>query len=81
MIDVWMAMDPETFRVFIQNREFQDGDFPRGLRGLNWEQRRGQMDESTYLAMLSGELGGTEVDKIHRDLWSESGDTVWPGYA
>lgn len=79
-IDVWMAMDPETSRVLIQDREFQIYDFPPGLRGLNWETRTAKIDESTYENILAGKLSNDHVDLIHRLLWTENGEDHWPGY-
>lgn len=79
-IDIWMAMDPETLRVLMQDREFNDSDFPRGLRGLNWEIRLGKIDKNAYEEILAGEKSDDEVNLIHRLLWTENGDYHWPGY-
>ncbi len=78
MIHVWLALDPDTLRVTMQDREFSDGDFPRGLRGVDWPQREGEIPEETYAAILSGDLPGKEVDAIHRTLWTKGGETAWP---
>lgn len=79
-IDVWMALDPETLRVFMQKREFHDGDFPPGLRGLDWERRTGTINEAVYNDVLAANFTDEEMDIIHRDLWTDSGETPWPGY-
>lgn len=79
-IEIWMAMDPETFRVLMQNREFQDGDFPPGLRGSGWEMRKGEISEQKYRDLLDSKFSNEETDALHRDLWSDSGKTKWPGY-
>jgi len=75
---VWMVMDPETRRVAMQNREFADGDLPPGLRGLDWPAREGEVDDEVWASMLAGDLSGDEVNKIHRDTWTQNGDTPWP---
>lgn len=75
---VWLALDPETLRVTMQDREFGDSDFPRGLRGQGWATREGEIDEEVYKEILSGNMPPEENDKIHRELWSENGKTDWP---
>ncbi|WP_394620958.1 hypothetical protein JNUCC0626_18245 [Lentzea sp. JNUCC 0626] len=78
MIHVWLALDPEDRRVLVQAREFAEGDFPRGLRGLDWPVREADVDETTWAALLSGELTPEEQNAFHRTLWTENGDTPWP---
>lgn len=78
MIHVWLAYDPETCRITMQDREFSDGSLPRGLRGLGWAFREGDIDADVYAAIMANELSGDEVDDIHRTLWTENGETPWP---
>lgn len=75
---VWMAMDPETSRITMQDREFGDGDFPRGLRGLSWPIRQGEIPANVWADIMAGVLTGPEIDEIHRACWTENGDTPWP---
>lgn len=78
MMHVWLALDPETRRVAMQDREFGDEDFPRGTRGLSWPQREATIDEETWTRLLAGALPYHEQDALHRDLWTANGDTPWP---
>ncbi|MBP2323345.1 hypothetical protein JOF56_003730 [Kibdelosporangium banguiense] len=78
MIHVWMSLDPETRRVTLQTREFGDGDLPRGLRGQGWPIRQAHIDETTWDALLAGELTAVQQDDLHRTLWTENGATAWP---
>ena len=75
---VWMTMDPETRRVALQDREFGDGDFPPGLRGLGWPQREGELHDDAYAAIMEGGLTAEQINDIHRTCWSQNGDTPWP---
>lgn len=75
---VWMALDPQTYRVMVQGREFADGDFPGGLRGANWPRREGTVDPAVWESLLEGALSPEDQDALHRDLWTGSGDTPWP---
>ena len=75
---IWMAMDPETRRIALQDREFGDSDFPPGLRGLGWPQREGHITQEEWDGIMAGTLTGDEVDEIHRRTWTENGDTPWP---
>lgn len=77
-IKVWLTLDPESLRVTMQNREFQDGDFPRGIRGVGWPIREGKIEAEVYERVMTGNLPSEENDKIHRDLWSKNGPTEWP---
>lgn len=77
-MDVFMALDPETLRVMFQSHDFGDGDFPPGLRGAGWPRRVGQVDDVTWERLLAGELTGAEQDALHRETWTESGETPWP---
>ena len=78
MPHVWMALDPETFRVTMQDSEFSEGDFPPGLRGLDWPIREGEVSEEDWLGINSGRYSGDLVNDIHRDTWTASGDAAWP---
>jgi hypothetical protein len=75
---VHMALDPETLRVLMQDHEFQDGDFPPGLRGVSWPRRQGEVDQDIWDALLAGDLTPDEQDHLHRESWSENGSTPWP---
>lgn len=75
---VWLAMDPDTFRIAMQDREFGDADFPRGLRGLDWPLREAEISEEEWEGILAGTLPGDEVNAIHRDAWTRGGDAPWP---
>jgi len=75
---VFMALDPETFRVTMQDREFSDGSLPRGLRGLGWSFRETEIPDEVYEAVLEGSLTGREVDEFHRSAWSTAGPDAWP---
>ncbi len=78
MIRVWLALDPETRRVTMQDREFGEGDFPLGLRGLGWPIRLAEISEDEWDAILAGDLTGDAVDRIHRAAWTEAGPSEWP---
>lgn len=75
---VFLALDPETFRVTMQDREFGDGDLPRGLRGSGWSFREGEISEFDWDLVLAGMLDEDELDDLHRRTWSLSGPTDWP---
>lgn len=77
-IKVWLALDPETRRVALQDQEFGEESFPPGMRGASWPVRQGSMDSDTYNRIMRCDLSDSEVDKIHRDLWTKSGKTAWP---
>lgn len=77
-VRVYMALDPETLRVLFQEREFADGDFPRGLRGLDWPKREAEIPAEDWKQLLAGGLPPDEQDQLHREVWSENGDTPWP---
>lgn len=79
-IDVWLTMDPETLRVTMQDEPFQHHHFPAGLRGLNWEKRQATISKKLYEEILGPDFDYDRSDTIHRELWSNSGDTPWPGY-
>ena len=78
MIHVWLALDPETLRVTMQDREFSDGDFPSGLRGLDWPIREADIPEEIWQGILSNSLTGDEINAAHRNAWTENGATAWP---
>ena len=78
---LWLALDPETRRVLVQDHEFADGDFPAGLRGLDWPRRELDVPASQLAGILDGSLSGAEVDRLHRDWWDQArgeGDPMWP---
>lgn len=67
---VWLALDPEEDRVLVQDREFEDHDFPPGKRGQGWETRTAEIDRDAWNDVLAGVLNGAEVDQLHRDWWT-----------
>lgn len=67
-MDAWLALDPETERIVIQNREFDDGGFPRGTRGLGWPVKKIEILEDNFNDILSGKLG----QEFLRELWGEA---------
>lgn len=75
---VWMALDPETSRVLLQDRELGDGDFPLGLRGLAWPTREGELHDDAYAAIMAGGLTPDQINDIHRACWTANGETPWP---
>jgi len=78
---VWMAMDPESRRVMVQAREFSDGDFPPGLRGLGWPTRQADVDAKVYDKILAATLSDDTVDYYHRKWWDDvrkEGEPMWP---
>ncbi len=75
---VYLSLDPETLRVTMQDREFSDGDLPRGLRGTGWSFREGEVEDSDFDLVLAGMLDDDELDELHRNTWSASGPTDWP---
>lgn len=80
-IQAWLAMDPETRRVLVQVNEFDDGNFPRGLRGLDWPRRTTEINEDELLRLLSGAMPPKEMDDVHRRWWDDAagpGEPEWP---
>lgn len=83
---VWLALDPKDEqtnepRVLMQNRPFTARDMPptSQRRGIVWEAREADLPDETWVALLAGELSLDEQDRIHRDLWTQSGETSpWP---
>lgn len=75
---VWMAMDPETRRISMQDRDFGEMDFPPGLRGLDWPMREGTITLEEWDGILTGSLSWDEVNAIHRSTWTKNGATPWP---
>jgi hypothetical protein len=76
-----MALDLETRRVLVQDRDFGEGDFPPGLRGAGWPQRTLEVPAAEFAAILEGSISGSEVDRLHRDWWDRArgeGDPMWP---
>lgn len=78
MTAVYLLMDPESRRISLQTNEPDESSFPRGMRGLSWPIRRGQLADDTYADLLAGRIDPAEQDRIHRDLWTENGETPWP---
>lgn len=83
---IWMALDPETFRISVQDREFVDGDLPAGLRGLRWPKRETDVDDAEYNRLLQGTpvMPGAEMDEVHVRWWDEArsdGEPLWPATA
>ena len=87
MRHIWMAMDPEDRRILVQSREFIDGDFPPGLRGLRWPRREADVSDEEYELMMRGLVGGMtgrEMDELHVRWWDAArgdGDPLWPDLA
>lgn len=83
MIKIYMAMEPDNSgqtprRVAIQTRPFvAPFDFPPAHPIEQWELREGEINELTMAALLDNELDGDEQDRIHRELWTKSGETPW----
>lgn len=77
-VHVFMALDPETLRVLMQTAEFADGSFPRGLRGIDWPIREGDVPASEWARLLSGGMTPDEQHDFHRDTWTQNGETAWP---
>ena len=80
-IHIWMAIDPETRRVMVQAREFADGDFPRGLRGVGWPMRELDVDAATWDGILANKIIEDEADTVHRSWWNAAarpGQPAWP---
>lgn len=75
---VWLALDPETRRVLVQSREWGDGDFPPGLRGLDWPRRELDVDQADLDAILAGSIDFAAVDQLHRSWWNEAGPEDGP---
>lgn len=69
-IRVWMMLDPETERVSIQEREPDDGSFPRGRRGRSWPRRQGRVDEAEWHRLLRAEMTPEEQDAFHLAAWN-----------
>lgn len=81
MTHIWLAMDAETRRVLVQDREFSEHDFPPGLRGAGWPQREHDVPTEKFQAILAGGMSGRELDRLHRSWWDEAGeeeDPLWP---
>lgn len=76
-VHLWLALDPETFRVTAHAREPDDSDFPRGLRGQGWARREADINADLWEHLLAGGLKPAEQDELHRRLWTENGETAW----
>lgn len=72
MTHVWLAKDPETGRVTAQARDWQDGDFPPGLRGQGWERRELDVEDDTWRELLDGRRTPREQDDLHLDWWARA---------
>jgi hypothetical protein len=80
-VHIWMALDPETRRVLTQSREFADGDFPPGLRGVGWPRREADVPGELYARLLTGGPDPAEQDRLHRDWWDAAraeAEPRWP---
>lgn len=80
-IKVWLAMDPETRRVLVQDREFDEGSFPRGLRGQSWPQRTTEVSKGTFTKLLRSTMTPGDMDTRHRRWWDQAagpGEPPWP---
>lgn len=80
-VHLWLALDPETRRVLVQNREFGEGDFPPGLRGNGWPQRQLDAPADEFEAILAGTVSDSELDRLHRTWWNQAGregEPTWP---
>lgn len=79
---VWLALDPETRRVTAQTREWGDGDFPRGLRGVGWPRRETDVPAEALTQIARAEITPDEVDQLHRQWWDDArpdpNDPLWP---
>lgn len=81
---VWMAMDPETRRVLVQEREFRAEDFPPGPRGRDWPRREADVDKGLFTKVVNGSTdapGLPSSDRLHRDWWDlarPEGAPLWP---
>ncbi len=78
---LWLAMDPETRRVTVQDHEWQDGDFPPGLRGAGWPRRELDVPAQTFTKLTKATLDADQQDRFHRDWWDQArkeGEPVWP---
>lgn len=78
---IYMAIDPETRRVLVQDREFADGDFPPGLRGLDWPRRTLDVPKQTVTKLRRGTTDGEQADRLHRVWWDKARgpkDPAWP---
>lgn len=78
MPHVWMAMNPQTSRVTMQDVEFGEGHFPDGPSGLDWPIREGEVSDEEWDGIMAGTLPADEVNIIHRTAWTENGATPWP---
>lgn len=81
---VWMACDPETRRVLVQDRPFGEGDFPPGKRGAGWPQREGDVNKGLFTKVVRGTTdapGQPDSDRLHREWWDAArpaGAPLWP---
>lgn len=79
-VHLWLALDPQTRRVFFQPREFDDGNFPRGLRGVGWPRRELDVPAADWARFCDG-VPPAEQDLMHRAWWDEAradGEPEWP---
>lgn len=75
---IWLALDPRTLRVTAQDREFSDGDFPPGRRGLGWSIRSLEVPAQTWTKLMRATYSPSAQDDLHRRWWVEAGgDDVW----
>ena len=72
---IWLLLDPQTNRVSIQVNEPSESSFPPGIRGAGWSARQAEIDNGVYADLLAGRIPPGEMDRIHRELWTENGET------
>ncbi len=85
---IYMAMDPETRRVFIQQWEPDEHTFPRGPRGAGWPQRQMMMppghlkrwERNLRGSLADDGLTGIQQDQLHQELWNaaDPNGPPWP---
>lgn len=73
-VHLWLAQDPETGRVSAQPREWSDGDFPRGARGLGWPRREIDVPVQTWSKMLRATWTPDQQDRLHQQWWGQAGE-------
>lgn len=72
---VWMALDPEELRIFVQLHPWGEGDFPPGPRGSGWPRREYDVPKQTYTKLMKAGSGGVDNDRQdewHRRWWNEA---------
>lgn len=80
-MQIWMAMDPETRRILVQNQDFSEGDFPPGPRGMHWPRRTNDVHQQIYEELMAANVTPAGQDSLHRYWWDEArgeGEPLWP---